>query len=209
MYSDIQFIFFDLGNVILNFDHEIGFRNVSKLTGLAPESVRQCIFETELQIQFETGQIDERGFGARFREFSQTDISTSELCAAVSDIFWVNRSIIPLLTQLSAARQPLGILSNTCEPHWRTILRRFPIIELLFPPERIVLSCRCHSMKPDPSIYRDAIQVASVSPEHIFFTDDRLDNVAAARKIGFQAEPFETTTQLIRWLIQHNIHFNI
>ena len=51
-------------------------------------------------------------------------------------------------------------------------------------------------MKPDRQFYVGRHEAAGVAPEHIFFTDDRADNVAAATAAGWDAVLFESVSQL-------------
>jgi HAD superfamily hydrolase (TIGR01509 family) len=51
-------------------------------------------------------------------------------------------------------------------------------------------------MKPDPKFYSAAAELASVPPEHILFTDDRPENVAAASAAGWDAVQYESVSQL-------------
>jgi 2-haloacid dehalogenase len=46
-------------------------------------------------------------------------------------------------------------------------------------------------MKPDPRIYEAVERMARVAPERLMFTDDRADNIAAARARGWQVHLFE------------------
>jgi putative hydrolase of the HAD superfamily len=51
-------------------------------------------------------------------------------------------------------------------------------------------------MKPDPRIFRLAIEKAGVAPEKIFFADDRIENVEGARLAGIEAIQFKSEKQL-------------
>ena len=48
--SSIEFIYFDLGNVILNFDHSVAFRNAASVAGVTPEKVEDVLVREGLQI---------------------------------------------------------------------------------------------------------------------------------------------------------------
>jgi FMN phosphatase YigB (HAD superfamily) len=52
-------------------------------------------------------------------------------------------------------------------------------------------------MKPDRKIYERAIHVSGYRPEALFFTDDREENVRAARQLGIHAHQFRTESALI------------
>ena len=46
------FVFFDLGNVLVNFDHQIAVQKLAALSGRSPDEVRQAVFDSDLQNRF-------------------------------------------------------------------------------------------------------------------------------------------------------------
>lgn len=203
-----RFIYFDLGNVLLTFDHEIAIAKFAKLTGHDTAAIRAAIFESGLQQRYESGQIDDDAFAAAIGHACPHSLATHELLTLCSDIFALNVSIVPVVAHLHAAGHRLGILSNTCRAHWEFVARgRFAVLQHFFPIQ--ILSYEVGSMKPDPAIYAAAVDAAGVEPDEVFFTDDRPENVAGALAAGLDAEPFETVPGLIRQLTKRNVRLNI
>jgi FMN phosphatase YigB (HAD superfamily) len=62
-----------------------------------------------------------------------------------------------------------------------------------------------HEMKPDPGIYRSAIEISGNPPGHILFIDDKLENCEAAMALGMRAIRFESPAQLQGELAQLGI----
>ena len=56
------FVFFDLGNVLLLFDHQIAWQQMAQLCELDPETVRDAVFRSPLQLQYERGAISSQEF---------------------------------------------------------------------------------------------------------------------------------------------------
>jgi len=52
------------------------------------------------------------------------------------------------------------------------------------------------------------LEAAGLAPDEVFFTDDRPENVAAARELGWRAEVFSDSQKLAMDLEQHGIRFN-
>jgi glucose-1-phosphatase len=115
MKSTPRFVYFDLGNVILNFDHGLACQALGKLIGLSPEHVRQLVFTSPLQMQYEAGAISTAEFCEALLPHAKIQVPHAELEYAASNIFHVNAPIIPLIVNLRGAGVPLGILSNTCQ----------------------------------------------------------------------------------------------
>jgi HAD superfamily hydrolase (TIGR01509 family) len=62
--------------------------------------------------------------------------------------------------------------------------------------------------KPDPGIYRHALQLAGAQPQEAFYTDDRPELIAAARELGLQAFVFQGVPQLEKDLSNVGISLN-
>lgn len=205
--SDIEFIYFDLGKVILPFDHNIAYRQVAEVAGVPETVCREFVAESDLQNRFETGLIDDSQYHAEFCAGTDSSPTNDELLLAISDMFEVNRRIVPVLSQLKAVGVPMGILSNTCPAHWQFVCGRYAFLRQLFNP--MILSYEVKSMKPDAEIYRQAIEAANVPAEHIFFTDDRQENVDGALAAGIDACLFTSVDNLMEELGQRGIRINL
>lgn len=184
-----RFIYFDLGNVLVNFDHHRGARQMAEVAGISEQLVWEVVFEGDLLQEYERGAITTREFYEAFCARTQTRPDCDALLLAASDIFELNESIVSLLVELRDRGHRLGILSNTNESHWNFVADgRFPIVRDCF--ERYALSYKMRSAKPDLAAYKIAAELVGVAPAEIFFTDDRLDNVKAARQAGIDAVQF-------------------
>ena len=60
-------------------------------------------------------------------------------------------------------------------------------------------------MKPDPEIFRLAVERAGCRPEECFYTDDIAAYTAAAREQGIDAVTFESASQIERELAARGI----
>ena len=117
----ISMIYFDLGNVLLKFDHEQSCRNLGKLFHVPAPEVREFVFESGLEDQYETGELSTAEFYQRLCDRWKQQPSLSSVCVAAADIFTLNCPTLSVLTQLKAAGYRTGILSNTCEAHWKFV----------------------------------------------------------------------------------------
>ena len=206
-HSQVDFLYFDLGKVLIDFSYDIGARRLAELTGLPTGRLLQTIFGGPNQIAYETGLIETAEFARRVNEELRTAIPESQLVAAASEIFWPNWQIIPLVAALARAGWPLGILSNTCSAHWDYVTRNYRFLNHLFGPA-VILSYEVKAMKPAEPIYAAASRLAQVAPERIFFVDDRSENVAGARDYGFQAVLYESAIQTANDLRRLGVTFD-
>ena len=192
-----EFFYFDLGNVLLKFDHQIACRQMAEVAGVSIDRVRAVVFEGALQHRYERGEISSRQFFETFCRRTDTRPEFDLLMLAASAIFELHSAVVPVLVRLKNEGRRLGILSNTCPPHWDFVSAgRYAILNGTF--EQHVLSYEVGAMKPDAAIYKAAIDRAGVPADRVFFVDDRLENVEGARAAGIDAVLFTTASQLAR-----------
>ncbi|MDB2687252.1 HAD family phosphatase [Mariniblastus sp.] len=203
----IRYLFFDLGKVLLDFDHESGCRQIAAVSGCSADKVDSILFESGLENSFETGLVDAEEFHAKFCEASGGSPSLEELLNACSDIFSMNVSMMPVVGQLAAVNFPMGILSNTCSAHWDHVFKKHTFLRENFID--YVLSYESKSMKPDSKIYLDAINVANVQANEIFFIDDKQENVDGAIAAGMDAVLYTNASQAIIDLQSRGVRFNL
>jgi putative hydrolase of the HAD superfamily len=201
-----KFLYFDLGNVLLHFDHGLACSRLAAETGVERERVRQIIFDTDLGVRYDRGEITSHEFFellCRAAEARHTP-DLDRLMLAASAIFEVNQEILPLLSRLREANWRLGVLSNTCEAHWQYCFAgRYAFLNRLF--QVYALSFELKAAKPEPAIYAAAARLAGCEPAEIFFVDDRTDNVAGAVEAGFDAVLFTTVRALRQALLERGV----
>lgn len=195
------FVFFDLGNVLVKFDHQIAVDQLAELADRPAEAVRHAVFDNDLQNRYEAGQIDSQAFCQAINHCLETGLEDRDILEAISAIFTLNRAILPVLEQLRAQGLPLGLLSNTCPAHWQWILRQgWPVPGDWFEPR--ILSYEVQAMKPDANIYAVCEKLTGRQPAELFFIDDRPENVEGARRRGWEAHCYESTQDLLSHLQQ-------
>jgi HAD superfamily hydrolase (TIGR01509 family) len=190
-----RFLYFDLGKVLLDFDHRVGCRHLASHAGVSEELVWETIFESGIEWRYERGEISSREFLERVRESIPTLPDFDTTLALISDIFVARPDVEEILDQLARRNHRMGVLSNTCEAHWQHLYpNRFPFLRERFRVH--ALSFELRAMKPEPAIYQQALELAGVSAAETFFVDDRLENVDAAARLGIDALQFHSAEQL-------------
>jgi glucose-1-phosphatase len=202
-----RFIYFDLGNVLLNFDHRLACRQMGEVAGIAPDRVWQLVFASGLEMRYEAGELDDLQFYQAFCNEFGVRPDFDRLVEAASNIFQINLSIVPLLAQLAAARWPLGILSNTNSAHWALCsMGRYGFLLQGFSVHALSYQIGC--CKPEAKIYQRAAELAGVAPQEIFYVDDVLANVDGACRAGFDAVQYTSTSDLATELRQRGVVLN-
>ncbi len=191
----IEYIFFDLGNVLVHFDAAVACRNVANLVGCSERDAEDALYGSGLEVRYERGEFSDIEFADAIRQWLKVDFRTEDLLHEMSAMFTPNSDIEPLLEDLQRLNLTLGVLSNTCAAHWNWIQQqRWAVASGWF--KHAVLSYEVGSMKPDESIYSVATRQAGVLSERIFFTDDREENIEGARRAGWQVSWFSGVSGL-------------
>ena len=192
----ITTIFFDLGNVLLFFDHRIILRRIRPHAANNISFVMQRPEYGALMHSFELGEVAPENFFRSMQNLFglKDDYSYDAFISDWSDIFWENQSLLAVLPQLGADYQ-LGIISNTNAMHIDFAMRKFP--QVFRAMQYTVFSHECHLRKPSRDIFEFAAQRADVQPGQCFYVDDIVAYAQAAETFGFHATPFISTNGLI------------
>ncbi len=196
----IEVIFFDLGNVILPFDHYQIAEKLASYVGNEnfrdPKKIFSYIFDSEKGVinAFDAGKQTPQQFFQSLRESLRLSIPFEAFVPIWNEIFVEDPEVSEIIRSLKG-KYRLGLLSNTDPLHFNYIVSTFPIISVL---EKWILSFEVGWKKPDPRIFQKAIEWASVEPNKILFIDDTEGHVEAARSLGIQGIRFVSAESLRR-----------
>ena len=191
-----KFVYFDLGNVLVTFDHQIAASQLADAARCPIEHVWNTVFVSDLQTRFETGLVSDHQYASEINSALGSSIPKEHILEAISAIFQPNSLILPALELVRAAGVPMGVLSNTCDAHWLWLQRQnWPMLDGWF--DQTILSYEVQSMKPDAGIYEASENACGLTGSQIFFTDDREENVAAAAKRGWATHHFGKADALL------------
>ena len=125
---------FDLGNVILPFEHrQIGAKLCEKSDrkgALSSEEVFDFMFNRGAGLinAYETGQMSSLEFFGELRDKFALTITFEEFKDIWNPIFWENPRVIEAIEYLKAKGYPLFLLSDTNELHFAHIIDQYPIV---------------------------------------------------------------------------------
>ena len=202
--NPIEVILFDLGNVILPFNHyqiaEKLFRFSNRKGVKDPQSIFSHLFDLEKGAinGYETGKESSLEFFQHLKKYLQLTISFEEFMPIWNDIFWEDVKVSEMIRSLKG-RKRLGLISNTNLLHFEYVLRKFPVIRIF---DKWILSHEVGFKKPDVRIFQKAMDWASVESKKILFIDDIKIHVETAISLGMQGIHFISADQLKKELDQ-------
>jgi len=177
-YEAITHILFDLGNVL------VGLNRIPNASVLCPALRAADQPEFAIVTDYECGRVSTDVFLTEAPRLLGLDIHPDTLRATYQSIVgdWYPQT--PKLLESLRQSYRLGCLSNTNPLHIDALVQRGPHLELL---HDCFLSHEIGCMKPDPSAYEYVMTAWDVPAHHIFFIDDRAENVQGATLAGMQA----------------------
>ena len=201
----IRAIIFDLGNVLINFDHRIASQKLSKFTDTPEDKIYDIFFDSELTGLFEEGKISTLQFFSKVKQILNLGIEFDEFLPIWNEIFFFdekNLSVYNLASSLKN-RYRIALLSNINISHFEYIKRTFPILDAF---HNIITSFEIGFRKPNPEIYQKTLQAINSPAQDVFYTDDRLELVKAANQLGIRSFVFKGHEQLKTDLINSGIN---
>lgn len=182
----IKNIIFDFGDIFINLDKEVIFREATKFGGsaeLTPEM-------TSINNAFEVGAISPDQF------ISQ--LSTIYPSARPKEIIHIWNSMLldfpdhrlEFIENLASEnRYRLFLLSNTNAlhiPHVADKMGHLKFNRFKNSFEKFYLSQEIHMRKPDAEIFEFVLNENALKPDETFFIDDTKENTDAAAKMGIR-----------------------
>ncbi len=185
---------FDLGNTLIKLAYERVLENICRDAAVTRDQLVQMIEEPGGYRDMERGALTFREFYDFVCDKTGYRGSLSELRNVWSDFFDGTIPGTDELLERVRERYRVAFLSNSNEVHAEIIPRRFA--GLFKKDDRFIFSHRFRVAKPDPEIFRRAMEVLGTLPHQVVFVDDLIENVLAARFVGMRAFQFIDAEQL-------------
>jgi HAD superfamily hydrolase (TIGR01509 family) len=191
--AEFRAIIFDIGRVLIRVDISRAMDGLASGLLLTPEEVWSAIQNDPRWLDWQEGRISPRdwhlhltkrlGASLTFEQFSEVWNRALDPNPIHSEFFLENLS----------KNYRLALLSNTDPIHMSHGEARFPFFR--FFPVRIY-SYRVGASKPDPVIYRKALEACKVRAKEAVYIDDIAAYAEAATRLGITGIVFQSPEQL-------------
>ena len=193
--QEIKVVLFDLGKVLVDFDHQRAAKRISAFCGKSALQIYSLFFDSPVTVAFEAGSIPPEKFYQQIKETLDLKLSYASFVPIWNDIFFLsaeNRLVYRLINNLRA-NYKTALLSNINILHYEYLKEHFPVFGVF---DHIFLSFEMGLAKPNKEIYRKVIQTLQVCPNEVFYTDDRAELVDSAVSLGIKGHLFSNFKQL-------------
>ncbi len=191
--SKFRAIIFDIGRVLIRLDVSRAMDGLASGLSLNPKEVWSAIEKDPHWLDWQEGRISPRDWHLHLTKRLGASLTFDQFTEV-----W-NRALDPnpihseaFLEKLSKNYR-LALLSNTDPIHMSNEEARFPFFR--FFPMRIY-SYRVGASKPNPVIYRKALQACKVRAEEAVYIDDVAAYTEAAQRLGMSGIVFQSPAQL-------------
>jgi putative hydrolase of the HAD superfamily len=190
-------LIFDLGGVVVRWDPAAIIASVFEDTDVR-NRIRDGVFAHPDWLELDRGTLGRED--AIRRAAQRTGIDAAELTRL---LLAVPPSLVPiphtveLLYRLKARGYPLYCLSNMHVASIEHLEREQRFFEVF---AGRVISCRLNLCKPEPAIYRHALETYGLRAADTVFIDDVEVNLAAAAQLGIRTIRFRDAAQCEREL---------
>lgn len=196
----IKVFVFDLGNVILPFDHrKIPERLLEwsqSKERLDSNEIFEYIFSMEngLINPYEEGKLSTEEFFKTICERYALKMELEDFKGIWAPIFKEDKYVNRIILNLKEIGYRLFILSNTNEIHFNYIKEHYPIVHVF---DEWILSYKIGAKKPKKRIFDEIFKRADVSGKEVFYIDDTAQYITKAKELyGLHGVVFKGADQL-------------
>lgn len=192
----IRAIYFDLGGVIFRTEDKEPRAGLAAEFGMTYQQLNQFVFDWKSQptaARASIGAITEeahwihvaRGLGQPLEQYPRL----RDTFFAGDKIDW---NLVNFLREMRKTRKT-GLISNA----WSGL--RAWIYSQKFDDafDHFTISAEVRMAKPNPQIYRHALQALGAQPAEAIFVDDFIENIHAAQALGMKAIHFQSAEQAL------------
>lgn len=173
-------ILFDLGNVLVRYEHDATIAAVATLYGVERAAVRDAF--ALVSTDFGMGLIAAPDLLNALNHSLGCAIEESSFVRAFCAGLARNDAALAYALSLQdRASTQIGAISNTNEVHVAWLDRHVPELAEF---ELVMMSNEVHILKPDPEIFELALELLDTKAEQVLYIDDLAINVEAAQGIG-------------------------
>lgn len=179
---------FDIGKVLLDFDFESSLKTLLPAGRPAPSAALSELLEKK--DEFESGLISVGDYTNWAIGILGSSATHDRFHHAWRNIFTPNTPMWKTARKLHANGHRLILFSNTNAIHCPWIFEKYPEFSIF---HGAILSFEVESIKPQPEIYRHAIDTYRLIPGKTLYIDDLPANIATGDRFGFRTHQYDLT----------------
>ena len=203
--ADIKTTIFDLGGVYFTDGTAEAIRIISEKYGVSEEQATQ-IFKGDVGTEYRKGIITHEEFWAKARAlWNIPDVPTEELAH-----IWLNgyrpiKGTVEIIQGLKKAGYELLFLSDNVQERVDYLEERHNFLSNF---KDGIFSHLVNVRKPNPEIYKLALEKSSNPAENCVYVDDKADLLLPATELGMETIHFTTPEELEKSLVALGVNWD-
>jgi epoxide hydrolase-like predicted phosphatase len=190
----IKTIFWDLGGVLVRTTDLSSRQALADQLELSIQELEAIVFAGDGWQSAQTGEISaEKHWELVGKRFELSEMEVNDFIGQFFGGDFVDRNLLQYIGNLRNKYQT-AILSNAFSNLREMIVQEWQFSDCF---DEIICSAEEGVMKPDPQIYRIALEKMNTLTHQAVFIDDFKVNITAARSLGIQAIHFRNPQQTI------------
>jgi HAD superfamily hydrolase (TIGR01549 family) len=176
----VRAVLFDLGNVLIRYEHA---KTMSAVAGLGRLTVEETLaLFREIDVALGQGHMDAAGLHRFYQERAGVGDDAEQFFTAFgAGLSRIDEALAYAVELQNRPEVTVGVISNTNEAHVYWLDEYLPELAEL---DLVMMSNEVGLAKPDPEIFRLALELLDLPPHQAIFIDDLAVNVQAAQALG-------------------------
>jgi putative hydrolase of the HAD superfamily len=194
----IKALIFDLGGVIIFYDHMIAARQMSKIIERDAKEIFKILNSNRgrFTCAYELGKPRRVYWDIAKKRLRVKKIPEKKFDELWTTMFWPNKKMISQIKKLRKNYR-IALISNIGSLHLKYLEKKYSLNKLF--PVR-VYSYKVGVRKPKPKIFKTVLKRLKVKPKEAVFIDDRPENARGAEKLGMHGIYFKSNKQTFKEL---------
>jgi FMN phosphatase YigB (HAD superfamily) len=213
MAPDIRWILLDVGNVLIDIDHQrisrglLPFFPEDRRTSNLPDDLHRFIFENpeaaSLNAQLDCGAKEIGWLRETVCRMFDVDIPEQEFAGIWNSILSdrLNIRAMDRIAELQKTGFEVALCSNTNREHWEAVLERHPEFRGLTRRVPCFLSYAVGKTKTDPAFFSTIAEFTKTPRRRHLLIDDREENCRTAESAGMRSFLFDPADPEGSWRV--------
>ncbi len=199
---EVDTILFDIGNVLVKFDHYTIAKSLAKYARCGPDEIYDLVFKKGVVLDYDKGKISSKDFYDLLMKTIGFHSDFSLFRDLWCESFYENKNIISIVAQLKKTFN-IGILSDTNHLHFSFMIRNFGVLRIF---KKFFLSYKLKAVKSEKIVYSQILGILGLEPSRILYIDDRKELTEIAKNLGYNTIKFTNISRFKKDLLKYRIY---
>jgi glucose-1-phosphatase len=187
----VDVVVLDMGGVVCTYQPERRLRALAEVTGVSTTEIATALVDADIEGRAEHGALSPDESYEAVLDALGAEVSRDELRRAWSKAFAPDGELLAVVRRV---RRSTALFTNNGPIIEDCLANELSAVTTAF--DRLVVSWRLGSTKPDPEAFAKATAALGAAPGSVLFVDDDIDNVRAAARAGWISHRYRGVARL-------------